>query len=130
MTETTLLIEHCRGDSVRAIAARHGMSKSAAHRIIVEDGNQRIANLERTLLLAELMEANGREATWPGIVIPVQAQGDRADAISLFSYCLKRLRQRGWDLEVTTRYVPMYGDAGEEIGKAVVFLLTPPGGDQ
>ncbi len=54
---------------------------------------------------------------------------DRSDALDLFFWVRKRLRQRGWVLETVTRYVPITDDAGRETGRAVVFLLIVPGGE-
>lgn len=124
LEDSQLLIEHARGDSVRQIAKRHGLSRSTAHRIIIRDGQKRIEDIEHTLLAAELTQ--GREP-WPGIVIPPHP--DRSDALDLFFWVRKRLRQRGWVLETVTRYVPITDDAGRETGRAVVFLLIVPGGE-
>ncbi len=123
--EHDLLVEYAAGDNYETIAERHGISRSTAYRIIVRDGTERIEQLEANLVAAELMRDAGREPIWPGIVIPPQPSRDRADALDLFYWCRKRLRQRGWRLETTARYVPIFhSETGEEIGRAVVFMLT------
>ncbi|MGB8878531.1 MAG: hypothetical protein WCD11_19565 [Solirubrobacteraceae bacterium] len=126
------LVEYAAGDNLETIAERHGISRATAHRIVVADGNERIEKLERDLLVAELKRdfphkfpENDRDPKWPAVIVPPQPSRDRADAIDLFVWCRKRLRQRGWHLETTTRYVPvLHSQTGEELGRAVVFMLT------
>ena len=49
-----LLLEHARGDSVRQIAERHGLTRSTTHRRILAERSKLIESIERDLLLAEL----------------------------------------------------------------------------
>ena len=65
MTEVyaDLLVEHARGDSLRVIARRHGIGHETVRRRVLEEGSKLIADLERELLLAELMRDAGREGT-------------------------------------------------------------------
>ena len=116
MTETRddLFAEHVAGDTVRGIAKRHQIPKSTVGRIIIEDGQKRIEAIERDLLVAQLMQDRGQEPLWPAIIVPAQVQADRMIALELFSWCVKRLRQRGWTIEVITANAP----------NGVVFMLT------
>lgn len=112
--EDSLFAEYLAGDSVRDIAKRHQIPKSTVGRIVIEDGKRRIEDLEADLLAAELARDSGREPLWPAIVIPAQVQSDRMIAIDLFSWVIRRLRKRGWAIEVVTRHA----------GGGVVFQLT------
>ena len=118
MTETRddLFAEHVAGGTVRGIAERHQIPKSTVGRIIIEDGQKRIEAIERDLLVAQLMQDRGQEPLWPAIIVPAQVQADRMIALELFSWCVKRLRQRGWKIEVITANAP----------NGVVFMLTVP----
>lgn len=117
------LAEHAAGRGLRAIGADHQVSHETARRRVIEQGTQLIHDLERTLLLAELMRDNGEEqqAQWPGCVIPNQIEPERRAAMATFFWAVDRLRTRGWDIQIITRTTP----------DGVVFLLTTPGrGDQ
>lgn len=125
MTEVTadLLVEHARGDSLRVIARRHGIGHETVRRRVLEEGSKLIGEIERDLLLAELMRDAGFEerAVWPACVIPSQEQGDRMAALDMFSWVVKRLRERGWHLEIVTRTPPSGG---------AVFMLCTTSGEE
>lgn len=108
IAEDSLLAEHLAGSTVRTIAKRHGLTRSTAHRTVIKQGKTLVDSLERNL----------RARVWPWIEIPPQMPGDRMDAIHMLDWCVKQLRERGWEIEVTTRRAP---------GSLVFVLTTPPG---
>lgn len=117
----SMLAEHARGDSLRTIGKRHGVSHEQARRLILQTGSALIRDLERDLLLAELTRDQGKEPDWPTMLVPfgLRAQ-DWADSLDFFSWSTKRLRERGWAIEIITRHVPEAG---------VVFMLTTTPGE-
>ena len=123
MTEVhaDLLVEHARGDSLRTIAKRHGIGHETVRRTILKEGSKVLGAIERDLLLAELTRDQGGEPLWPACVIPAQQQSDRLGALDMAGWVIRRLRERGWDLEVVTRTPPTGG---------VVFMLCTPGREQ
>ena len=102
----SMLAEHARGDSLRTIGKRHGVSHETARKIVLQTGSALIRDLERDLTLAELQRDGGVESVWPTILIPPQIQSDRMDALTMFFWARDRLIARGWAIEVTTRHVP------------------------
>lgn len=113
------LAEHAQGLGVRAIGRIHGVSHETARKTVLSQGSALIHDLERQLLIAGLMRDGGHEGEWPAIVIPPQQQADRMQALDMFSWAVKRLRERGWTIEIVTRTPPSGG---------AVFMITTPGG--
>ena len=107
-----LLLEHARGDWVRQIAERHGLTRSTTHRRILAEGSKLIESIERDLLLAELTRhhpsrcppGSGKEKRTR--LIPPQTEGDRMAALDMFFWLARRLRERGWLIEGETRSPP------------------------
>ena len=117
-----MLAEHAAGDSLRVIGRRHGVGHETVRRVILKTGSALIRDLERDLTLAELTRDQGKEPDWPTCLIPPQLQSDRMDALEMLFWAVKRLRERGWAIEIITRHVP---------GGGTVFMLaTTPGEGQ
>ena len=114
----SMLAEHARGDSLRTIGKRHGIGHETARRLILQTGSSLIRDLMADLLVGEAHQKRGQEPEWPTMLIPfgLQAQ-DWADSLDFFSWAVKQLRNRDFDVQVVTRHVPEAG---------VVFMLTLP----
>jgi len=102
----TILAEHARGDSLRTIGKRHGVSHETARRLVLERGSQLIADLAYDLQVAERCERQGLTAEWPTYLIPFQAQADWQDALAMFDWTVKQLRARGFRVEIVSRTTP------------------------
>ena len=104
-----MLAQHCSGDSYRTIAEQVPLSHETIRKTVIECGKQLIADFERVLILAEAARYQGRDPVWPAAVIPPQLQVDRIDAINTVTWLIRRLRERGWQLEIETCTPPAGG---------------------
>jgi len=116
LDSTRLLAEHARGDSLRTIGRRHGVSHETARQIVADRGAQLIDDLAYDLQVAEGFERQGLDAEWPTYLVPFQVQEDWQHALALFDWSVAELRRRGLDVEIVTRHTV----AG------VAFMLTLP----
>ena len=121
-----LLAERAGGDTYRALGKRHGISHETARKLTIERDAEVLAALERTLILAEAARHQGRRPIWPALLIGPEVQSIRMQALDQFSYWYRRLKSRGWPIEVTTAYEPVFDEAGAQVGFATALLLTTP----
>lgn len=102
-----VLAARARGETFRAIAGRLGLSKDTVQRIERDHGHRLIEELSGDLAVALAQQRLGYDPHWPWITIPFgQPAQDWADSLDLFSWACRRLRERGFDLEIITRPHP------------------------
>ena len=113
-TANEILAEHARGDSYRAIGARHGISHETARQVVIHQGRRYVDGIEIDLMLAWKYEQQGREteAQWPAFAVPHGP--DWSLALSLVQWAVDELRSRDLDVHVRTQPTP----------DGSVFMLT------
>jgi hypothetical protein len=89
--QAPMLTEHARGDSLQTIGKRHGISHETARRVILQQGQSLITDLERDL----------RAGRRPAISIPYgQPLRGGQDALVMLQWSLTELRRHGWNVRV------------------------------
>ena len=99
-----VLAEHARGDSLRTIGARHGVSHELVRRVVLREGSAVLRDLTTDLL------TNG----WTSILIPYgQQERDWRDAHIMLTWSVRNIRESGLEIEVRTR--PTWEGVGFEL---------------
>jgi hypothetical protein len=88
-----LLAEHCSGDSLRVVAARHHVSHEFVRTVVIERGGELIRRIESELA----------ELGWTSCMVPFGATQHLPSGLAMFFWVVRTLRSRGHLVRVVTR---------------------------